>query len=580
MATSERRKGEREECSSRSNEVIEIEHSYGRHKRSAYEIVDRSEHGLSFLIPFEEGYFLPGTPLRFFVIRQDSFKTRHVGVTVYSRDLYREDGRRFYHIGLELRSTLRDHPRQKYVLRPPRHTPLPHVDSRVTFRFDGREYSFPVVDLSRFSASFVCPSQDLLLLGASSLLTDVRIRSGKEVLFKGEATVVKFYTHKGRQHRIVVEPRRSLIDTGRLDVLDRSVSASDGTRILIRRHDRFEEIDSTFKAMVADLRFFLEDFRQYLRGPLFKTERREPATLLREIFPLFKEKMDRKVCRIDSYTRKLGMDEELSRISKQYYQKNLLPLFAAAPYNHRVYFKPKGYPGDFEMMRLVHSNRFEGSSLFGKVMNKYSTGIPIAGSVRERTVFFMQRIRAAMEANRTLRVLSVASGPALEFDLLLRQSPEVTGGASVTLLDQEIEALQFSMENLYAHRLRAGSSMGIRFIHQGLGNFIRDIARKRITSRYDFIYASGLFDYFDDKTSTSVIRRLLTLLDPGGSLMIANLSLDGHEHRVFMEYGHDWNLIYRSDDDMSRLVKWPGAPERWSVTSLRPGILKILEVGL
>jgi extracellular factor (EF) 3-hydroxypalmitic acid methyl ester biosynthesis protein len=574
----DRRKGQRGEGADAGKEFIEIQHTYGSRKTSVYQLVERNEGGLSFLVPASEGYFLAQTPLRFSIVQQDTFRTQHVGVACYHYPVYSGEGEKFYRIGVEIDASLRDPPRKRYVLRPPRLVADRSRRASIEFRLGGRGYSFDLADFSRFNAAFICPLEDLPGLGISSLLSHVRIAVGEVPLFQGSAVITRVYADRQGRHRVAIEPRELPIDVERVKRVELSSSVHEQTSSLIRRHDSFQSIDSTFKAMVADLRFFLEDFKKYLETPLFQAEKEEQAALLEEIFPSFYSKLDSKITRLDTYAAGLSLEGEEKRLYKQYYQKNLLPLFLTAPYNHRVYFKPHGYPGDFEMMRMVHANLFEGATLFGKMMNKYSTTIPVARTVRERTIYFKDRLRREVEKTGSLSILSVASGPGLEFDLLLKEIPDSIAGLSITLLDQEIEAQHYSMDTLYERRLRAGSGVDIQFIHQGIGDYLRAVARKKVQERYDFIYSSGLFDYFDDKTCVFVIKRLLSLLKEGGRLVIANLSLEGHDHRIVMEFVHDWNLIYRSGDDLLRLARAVPKGRKARVTSIAEGMLSLLEI--
>lgn len=557
---------------------IEIEHSYGPRKTSVYRVLEEDERGLSFLVPGEDGFFLEGTPLRFSILHKDQLRTKHFGFTRSCNPTLSEEAEKLYRIGVELSDALRTPPRTEYILRAPRLKPGKNQEFHITFRLGDEEFHFGLTDLSRYSLAFACTPEDLLTLRISTVLSDVRIEVGKRTIFEGTAAIRRIAHEINGKPLVVIEPRGLPIDLDAVRKIDLLNAAFEGTSKLVALHDTYQSVDSTFRAMVADLRFFLEDFRHYLENPLLDAESREPELLLQEIFPLFFDGLDGKITRLDSFATELELDQDKAWLHRQYYQKNLLSLFVAAPYNHRIYFKPNGYPGDFEMMRLVHRDGFEGASLFGKMMNKYSTSIPIARAVRERTAYFKERLAAELVRNPGLRVLSVASGPALEFDALLAETPALADGLSATLLDQEIEALQFSLENLSERRIRAGCGMRISCLHQNIGNYLRRVARRQIVERYDLIYAAGLFDYFDRKTSTFVIRQVLSLLRPGGHLIVANLSLTGHRHRVYMEYGHDWSLIYRSSEEMAELAA--GLPEgtRIEVGQIADGLVTLLEV--
>ncbi len=557
---------------------IEIEHSYGPLRTSVYRVLEEDERGLSFLVPGEDGYFLEGTPLRFSIILKDRLRTKHFGFTRSCQPTNSEEGEKIYRIGVELCDALRTPPRTEYTLRAPRLRSGKGKEFHITFRLAEEEFRSELTDISRYSAAFACTPEDLLSLRIGAVLSGVRIQAGKRVIFEGSATIRRI-AHEGKgKPRVVIEPRGLPIDLDAVRKADLLNTAFEGTTSLIAQHESYQSVDATFRAMVADLRFFLEDFRHYLESPLLDSESEKPEQLLQEIFPLFFSGLDGKVTRLDSYATELGLSEDKAWLHRQYYQKNLLSLFVAAPYNHRIYFKPRGYPGDFEMMRLVHRDSFEGASLFGKILNKYSTSIPIARAVRERTTYFKERLAAELVRNPALQVLSIASGPALEFDALLEETPALADGLSVSLLDQEIEALQFSLENLSERRIRTGCGMRVSCLHQNIGNYLRRVARRQIGERYDLIYAAGLFDYFDRKTSAFVIRQILSLLRPGGHLIVANLSLTGHLHRVYMEYGHDWNLIYRSSEEMAELAEGLPAGTRVKVGQIADGLVTLLEV--
>lgn len=557
---------------------IEVEHSYGPRKASVYRVLEADERGLSFLVPGEDGYFLDGTPLRFTLIQRDRLRTKHFGFTRSSVQLHSEQGEKSFRIGVELSDALRTPPRAQYILRAPRLTPGQGREFLITFRLANEEFHFELTEYSRFSAAFACAPEDLLTLRLSAVISDVRIRVGQKTVFEGSATIRRVAAEGKGKPLVVIEPRGLPIDLAAVREADLVSTAFEGTTSLIAQHDKYQGVDATFKAMVADLRFFMEDFRHYLENPLLGAEGRESESLLREIFPLFFNGQDGKITRLDAYTAGLASDQEAAWLHRQYYQKNLLSLFLSGPYNHRIYFKPKGYPGDFEMMRLVHRDGFEGATLFGKMINKYSTSIPIAKAVRERTAYFKDLIRAELARNPRLQVLSVAAGPALEFDALLAEAPLLADGLTVTLLDQEIEALQFSLESLSERRIRTGSGVRVGYLHQSIGNYLRRVSRGQVAERYDLIYAAGLFDYFDRKTSAFVIRQVLSLLRPGGRLVVANLSLTGHRHRVFMEYGHEWNLIYRAPEEMAQLAE--GLPDgvRAEVGQIAGGLVSLLEI--
>ena len=74
------------------------------------------------------------------------------------------------------------------------------------------------------------------------------------------------------------------------------------------------------------------------------------------------------------------------------------------------------------------------------------------------------------------------------------------------------------------------------------------------------------------------IKYLLQLLNAGGKLVIANCSLDMHGHRYFMEFGVDWYLIYRNNDDLQQLAKGIAKAKNYHINEIEQGIIKFLVI--
>jgi extracellular factor (EF) 3-hydroxypalmitic acid methyl ester biosynthesis protein len=333
-----------------------------------------------------------------------------------------------------------------------------------------------------------------------------------------------------------------------------------------------------FIAGVADLRIFLKEFKEYLETPKTQKALSENPDVLEHIYTIFYPGIDEKMKYIDKVIPKLNLTPEETSLYQEYYQKHLHTLFLISPFIHRIYFKPSGYPGDYEMINMVHRNALEGETPLGKLLNKYATSIPIAQAVRKRTEFFTNEIKEVAQKNGNAKVLSIASGPALEFDMLLKKYPKLADNVSIKLLDQDIEALRFSQENLYKTRIETQSKIHIDFIHQNIGNYLKELNRSKIRENFDIVYASGLFDYFDFKTSKFVIKYLLKQTRPGGKIIIANLSLDGHYHKTFLEFVGEWYLIYRSREDMVKLSEAIPKGIDFKIKEIENGLCRFIEI--
>jgi chemotaxis methyl-accepting protein methylase len=288
--------------------------------------------------------------------------------------------------------------------------------------------------------------------------------------------------------------------------------------------------------------------------------------------------MDSQITIIDDIVRELSLSNESHLIYKNYFQQNLLNLLLQSPVNHMRYFKPNGYPGDYEMMRLNHLNAFCGPTLFSKILSKYTTSCTFGEAGRKRTEYLKNVLFNYLKDNqdRPVNIFSIASGPSLEIQELISQHPEVTNNVTFTLLDQEIKALHYSMDSILDKKIKYNSNITVNFIHNNIQNYLREISLSGIQSTYDIIYSFGIFDYFDQALARLVVNSIKPLTKQGGKIVIASTSIDNNRYRVLMEYGFDWYLIYRNNNELKELAKGNFLYENISIDEIENGIIKFL----
>src|SRR5687767_2805535 len=79
-----------------------------------------------------------------------------------------------------------------------------------------------------------------------------------------------------------------------------------------------------------------------------------------------------------------GIEPAAQPVHRSYCRKQLHPFLMCSPFMHRIYYKPLGYAGDYEMMNMIWRNGCGGSSLFGKLLNAFILSQAPALSVRNR----------------------------------------------------------------------------------------------------------------------------------------------------------------------------------------------------
>ena len=327
-----------------------------------------------------------------------------------------------------------------------------------------------------------------------------------------------------------------------------------------------------FKALVADLRLFLEDaqhsFAQLEAGlpwHVVHGDQESPAreALIERIRSGFVADVVMASKELDSALRAAPAEsrEALRAFSLRQLDAQLMSSVMA----HRARHKPLGYPGDFEVMNGMYGRHFAGPSLFAKAMNLALVMIPAAQAVRNRKDLIKAQLWAALdEHTRTgqpLRILSVAAGPAEEVYGLLAERAQIDVPLEVVLFDQDRSALSFSYSRL--SRLVASRWQGkvrVVHLHDSITRLLRGSTQLAAASGFHAVYACGLFDYLQPHSWVSLCRSLYETLAPGGTLYVGNM-VPACPSRWLMEFHLDWFLEYRERAELLELARRaaPGA---------------------
>jgi extracellular factor (EF) 3-hydroxypalmitic acid methyl ester biosynthesis protein len=319
-------------------------------------------------------------------------------------------------------------------------------------------------------------------------------------------------------------------------------------------HDRF-------KALVAELRLFLEDASQRL-GQLESSlpwhvthgSPDSPArdALIERLRAEFVPQVVRYSDAIDAALR-AATPVEVQAL-KEYSLRNVHNFLMMCPWMHRALHKPLGYPGDFEVMKYVYEANFEGPTLFAKSLSMAFLETAAAQAVRSRKDMIKKQLAARIGAHSSsepLRILSVASGPAQEIYELLSERTSLAGPLEIVLFDQDKGALSYAFSRL--KRLVDSKWNGvvqIVYLYDSIKRLLRDQNIFAKLDRSDVIICCGLFDYLQMPTAVSLCRKFYDCLNEGGSAYVGNM-VPTNPGRWFMELHLDWYLIYRTHAEIT-----------------------------
>ncbi len=251
-----------------------------------------------------------------------------------------------------------------------------------------------------------------------------------------------------------------------------------------------------------------------------------------------------------------GKEEKVYKLKKIFINK-IRGLFLKGLHTEWAFRKPYGYAGDFKIIDDIYKNN-PTTAGFARLFDNYGMMSAISVAVRNRKEDF-KRLLAEFVSKRMdskLNIMDLASGPCREIKELLSSSPTTYKNVTFDCYDHDDKSID------YAKKLLTGYNN----INWTKENAMRIAFRKDVTrlidKKYDLIYSTGLFDYFNERVSTAIIKNLSKLLNHNGILAISTMRDKYSNPSIYyMEWVTDWNLVYRNEEEFTGIFIEAGFPE-------------------
>ncbi|MFO0918175.1 MAG: class I SAM-dependent methyltransferase [Planctomycetaceae bacterium] len=222
----------------------------------------------------------------------------------------------------------------------------------------------------------------------------------------------------------------------------------------------------------------------------------------------------------------------------------LLATIHQDPFTYRAFSKPRGYAGDAELLDMIYGPEERWpepeATPLGLDIYRYTSAAPAAEGVRARRAFVADLVDYATSQKPGLHVLAVAAGHLREA-ILTTAVRRRRFGRFVAL-----DADPVSLKEVD----RAYGPYGIETVPAPFTSLIKNRLQ---LGQFDLIYSTGLFDYLNEGVGRRLVSTLFNMLNPGGQLIVANFMPEIRDIG-FMETFMDWNLIYRTRQDMASLT--------------------------
>jgi len=219
---------------------------------------------------------------------------------------------------------------------------------------------------------------------------------------------------------------------------------------------------------------------------------------------------------------------------------------------NRALSKPRGYPGDYELLAVLYANVPKGRGLAGYV-DLYLLNITLTSAIRERLrcakSFLIEELG---RRHGDVSILNVACGSIREYEGGL-EHPDDTN-VRITCIDTDRETLDYVESRSTTPAMR---SLHIKCVSH---NAIRTSSAQgniRRFDRPDILYSIGLCDYIPDKYLVPMLQGWRETVREGGVVYVAFKDSRKYSTTVY-QWHLDWYFLQRTEEDIRSLFERAG----------------------
>ncbi|MAU93476.1 MAG: hypothetical protein CMJ93_04640 [Planctomycetes bacterium] len=415
--------------------------------------------------------------------------------------------------------------------------------------FDGSD--FLIANMS--STGMAIESEKPLSLRVGQLLDEIKISHHQQPFWKGSVEVSSVSENKLAAGFRVVAGHISLAE---LNFRDEFLAYRLG-EYLTRRREQAANLPQDWQADVAQLHSMLCEVHVILdayqnsdsenRWRDVELSQRLCAATFEKWSPQFLEI----AARLDESS--ASFDADAKELAMSFSQTLLMRELCHGEIQRRAYEKPQGYAGDFRMMELTQANYLEGETLYQRFLQYFSQEMSLGQTVRARGAVALKAISEVASKDRSIKIVSLASGPAMELRKFVREAKNIEHKIDIYLIDQDEDALRNCLNALNKICAERGDNPPIELhcLHFSLRQLIapKKGAESELVSQVlqnvDLVYSMGLFDYLPQPLAQRTVKELFGMLGKDGRLLIGNL-VRTPDSSWLIEYATAWHLIYRN----------------------------------
>lgn len=252
---------------------------------------------------------------------------------------------------------------------------------------------------------------------------------------------------------------------------------------------------------------------------------------------------------ISHFEREYSSEEEKIYKLKRFFIRKLRKYFLHGHYITWSLKKPYGYAGDFQIIDDIYINK-PTSSGFERLWDNYFLRMGPSIATRNRKEDFKRIIKRIVYGTKSkpVRIMDLGSGPCRDLKELIEEDRCIATNVIFDCYDFDEHAIAYAQKLL-------NNPANIHFYNKNaLRMALKKDIRSEIKTRYDLIFSTGLFDYLDERVAVKLVANLKKLLKENGWLCVSNYrEKAANPWAHLMEWVAEWNLIYRSEDELIKI---------------------------
>ena len=219
---------------------------------------------------------------------------------------------------------------------------------------------------------------------------------------------------------------------------------------------------------------------------------------------------------------------------------------------HRARSKPRGFPGDYQMLLAIYDGVPLSRGL-GGYLDRWCLSMTLGKAVDSR----LQSVKSFLIEELSRRqgpvgVLDIASGPGREFQWV--RTKGIKSQVKMSCLDSDDGALEYIRRHASKY---APPNISFQFHQYNAMKLRKAESLIQKFGRQDIIYSVGLADYLPDRILIPMLRCWRESLKPEGCVYVAFKDADRYD-QVPYQWLMDWHFLERTERDCQRLFEEAG----------------------